>query len=137
MRTAVLGEPSSEIQSMCDVVLQALNAAIAAIRPGVAAGSVDQACRGVIEDAGMEAMFRKRTGYSMGVAFAPDWGEGHIVSLRKDDPTELVPGMVFHIPPALRAFQRLCVGLSESVLVTEAGCEVLTQLPRELHVTKD
>ena len=137
MRTAVLGEPSSEIQSMCDVVLQALNAAIAAIRPGVTAGSVDQACRGVIEDAGMEAMFRKRTGYSMGVAFAPDWGEGHIVSLRKDDATELVPGMVFHMPPALRAFQRLCVGLSESVLVTEAGCEVLTQLPRELHVTKN
>ena len=55
MRTAVLGEPSSEIQSMCDVVLQALNAAIAAIRPGVTAGSVDQACRGLIEDAGMEA----------------------------------------------------------------------------------
>ena len=137
MRTAVLGAPSSEVQSMCDVVRQALNAAIAAIRPGVTAGSVDQACRGVIEDAGMEAMFRKRTGYSMGVAFAPDWGEGHIVSLRKDDPTELVPGMVFHMPPALRAFQRLCVGLSESVLVTEAGCDVLTQHPRELHITKD
>jgi Xaa-Pro dipeptidase len=137
MRTAVLGTPSSEIQSMCDVVLESLNAAIASIRPGVTAGSVDQACRGVIEDAGMEAMFRKRTGYSMGVAFAPDWGEGHIVSLRKDDPTELVPGMVFHMPPALRAFQRLCVGLSESVLVTDSGCEVLTQHPRELYVTKD
>ena len=105
--------------------------------PGVTAGSVDQACRGVIEDAGMEAMFRKRTGYSMGVAFAPDWGEGHIVSLRKDDPTELEPGMVFHMPPALRAFQRLCVGMSESVLVTETGCDVLTQHPRELHVAND
>lgn len=137
MRTAVVGEPSTEVQSMCDVVLKALNAAIAAIRPGVTAGSVDAACRGIIEDAGMEAMFRKRTGYSMGVAFAPDWGEGHIVSLRKDDPTELVPGMVFHMPPALRAFQRLCVGLSESVLVSATGCDVLTQHPRELHVTKD
>jgi len=134
MRTAVLGEPSLEAQKMADVVLQSLNAAIAAIRPGVTAGSVDEACRRVIEDAGYEEMFRKRTGYSIGVAFAPDWGEGHIVSLRRDDPRLLEPGMVFHMPPALRAFQRLCVGMSETVLVTESGCEVLTDRPRRLHV---
>jgi len=79
-------------------------------------------------------MFRKRTGYSVGVAFAPDWGEGHIVSLRRDDPTKLLPGMVFHMPPALRAFQRLCVGMSETVLVTDSGCEVLTHHPRSLHI---
>jgi len=134
MRTAVLGEPSAEVLKMADVVVRSLDAAIAAIRPGVTAGSVDEACRSVIEEAGYEAMFRKRTGYSVGVAFAPDWGEGHIVSLRRDDPRLLEPGMVFHMPPALRAFQRLCVGMSETVLVTEAGCEVLTQHPRELRV---
>ena len=134
MRTAVLGPPSAEAIRMADVVLQSLNAAIAAIRPGVSAGSVDEACRSVIEGAGFEAMFRKRTGYSVGVAFAPDWGEGHIVSLRRDDPRLLEPGMVFHMPPALRAFQRLCVGMSETVLVTESGCEVLTDRPRRLHV---
>jgi Xaa-Pro aminopeptidase len=136
MRTAVLGEPSAEAQAMADVVLRSLNAAIAAIKPGVTAGSVDEACRRVIEDAGYEAMFRKRTGYSVGVAFAPDWGEGHIVSLRRDDPRLLEQGMVFHMPPALRAFQRLCVGMSETVLVSEAGCEVLTDRPRQLHVVK-
>jgi len=134
MRTAVLGEPSDEARRMADVVLRSLNAAIDAIKPGVTAGSVDEACRKVIEDAGYEAMFRKRTGYSVGVAFAPDWGEGHIVSLRRDDPRLLEPGMVFHMPPALRAFQRLCVGMSETVLVTETGCEVLTDRPRRLHV---
>jgi len=137
MRTAVLGPPSSEVRAMNDVVLRSLNAAIDAIKPGVTAGSVDQACRGAIEEAGFEAMFRKRTGYSVGVAFAPDWGEGHIVSLRRDDPTKLAPGMVFHMPPALRAFQRQCVGMSETVLVTDNGCEVLTKHPRSLHVVKD
>jgi len=136
MRTAVLGEPSAEAQAMADVVLRSLNAAIAAIKPGVTAGSVDEACRCVIEDAGYEAMFRKRTGYSVGVAFAPDWGEGHIVSLRRDDHRLLEPGMVFHMPPALRAFQRLCVGMSETVLVSESGCEVLTDRPRQLHVVR-
>jgi Xaa-Pro dipeptidase len=136
MRTAVLGKPSEEALKMADVVVRSLDAAIAAIRPGVTAGSVDEACRSVIEEAGYEAMFRKRTGYSVGVAFAPDWGEGHIVSLRRDDPTKLLPGMVFHMPPALRAFQRLCVGMSETVLVTDSGCEVLTHHPRSLHVAK-
>lgn len=136
MRTAFIGEPTDEARRMSHVVLQALNAAIAAIKPGVTAGSVDQACRGVIEDAGFESMFRKRTGYSVGVAFAPDWGEGHIVSLRRDDPRLLEPGMVFHMPPALRAFQRLCVGMSETVLVTESGCEVLTNHPRDLFVAR-
>ena len=136
MRTAFIGEPTDEAQRMSEVVLHALNAAIAAIRPGVTAGSVDEACRRVIEDAGFEPMFRKRTGYSVGVAFAPDWGEGHIVSLRRDDPRLLEPGMVFHMPPALRAFQRLCVGMSETVLVSETGCEVLTTYPRELHIVR-
>lgn len=136
MRTAFIGEPTAEVLKMNDVVLRSLNAAIAAIKPGVTAGSVDQACREVIEEAGLEEMFRKRTGYSVGVAFAPDWGEGHIVSLRRDDPRLLEPGMVFHMPPALRAFQRMCVGASETVVVTDAGCEVLTHHPRELHVVR-
>ncbi len=53
-----------------------------------------------IERAGLYENYRKRTGYSLGIAFAPDWGEGHIMSLQKGDQRLLQPGMVF--PPALR-----------------------------------
>ncbi len=95
---------------------------------------MDAACRGLLEDAGYEPYFRKRTGYSVGVAFAPDWGEGHIVSLRRDDPTVLEAGMVFHIPPALRVPRQYGLGFSETVLITKTGCEVLTRFPLELHV---
>ena len=132
MRTAVVGEPSPDVARLAEVVRNALEAAIDAIRPGVRSGEVDEACRGVIERAGCEQYFRKRTGYSVGVAFAPDWGEGHIVSLCRDDPTRLEPGMVFHLPPALRIFQQCCVGMSETVLVTDRACEVLTNFPRQL-----
>ena len=110
------------------------NAAIAAIRPGVTSGAVDAACREPIERAGFEPNFRKRTGYSVGVGYAPSWGEGHIVSLRRDDPTRLEPGMVFHMPPALRVPRQYGLGFSETVLVTPTGCEVLTNHPRRLHV---
>jgi Xaa-Pro dipeptidase len=134
MRTAVIGPPSAEVMALNQTVASALDAAIAAIKPGVTCGAVDLACRTVIEEAGYEENFRKRTGYSIGVAFAPDWGEGHILSLQRDNPEVLEPGMVFHIPPALRVFQRMCVGMSETVLVSATGAEVLTCLPREITV---
>ena len=134
MRGAALAPVRDEARRLADVVIQALDAAIAAIRPGVTSGEVDRACRAPIERARLEPSFRKRTGYSIGVGFAPDWGEGHIVSLRRDDPTRLEPGMVFHMPPALRIPRQYGLGFSETVLVTVTGGEVLTNHPRRLHV---
>jgi Xaa-Pro dipeptidase len=72
----------------------------------------------------------KRAGYSLGVTFAPDWGEGYLLDLKEGDPTVLVAGMVFHIPSSIRMAGRQSVGVSETVLVTEGGHEVLTELDR-------
>jgi Xaa-Pro dipeptidase len=137
MRGAVVAPARPEARRMADVIIAALDAAIGAIRPGATSGAVDAACRAPIEAAGFEPNFRKRTGYSVGVGFAPNWGEGHIVSLRRDDPTPLEPGMVFHMPPALRVSREYGLGFSETVLVTTSGCEVLTDFPRRLHVAGD
>jgi Xaa-Pro aminopeptidase len=134
MRSAVVGPPSDLVRRMYDACDRALDAAIAAIRPGVSAGSVHEACQQVIDAAGFEANFRKRLGYSVGVGFAPDWGEGHIVHLSKNDPTPLEAGMVFHMPPALREYSVAGVGCSETVAVTESGVEVITDFPRELAI---
>jgi Xaa-Pro aminopeptidase len=134
MRGGAIPPVRPEVRRMAEVIVAALNAAIAAIRPGVASGHVDAACRGILEDAGCEPYFRKRTGYSVGLAFGPDWGEGHILSLRRDDATPLEPGMVFHVPPALRIPREYGLGFSETVLVTETGCEVLTRFPRSLYI---
>jgi Xaa-Pro dipeptidase len=131
-----LGEPDPEIQRVGEVLASALQAAIDEMKPGKTAGSIDAACREVINRAGYGDLFRKRTGYSMGVAFPPDWGEGHIVSLRPGDDTVLEEGMVFHLPPAVRAFRRFGVGMSESVLITNDGHEVLTMFDRRL-ITAD
>ena len=134
MRTVCVGEPPAIIREWSDVCIEALNAAVDAIRPGVTSGDVDEACRGVIERAGLYNNFRKRTGYSIGIAFAPDWGEGHICSLQKGDKRVLEPGMVYHMPPAIRQAGEYGVGFSETVIVTETGCEILTNSPRKLIV---
>ncbi len=132
MRSAVIGAPSALVSAMYDTCRRALEAALAAIRPGVSSGSVHDACQRVIDESGFSANFRKRLGYSVGVGFPPDWGEGHIVDLSRGDETPLEPGMVFHMPPALRQHLVAGVGCSETVLVTEDGAEVLTDYPRDL-----
>ena len=134
MRGAALNPVRDEVRRMADTIIVSLNSAIDCIKPGITSGEVDESCRGVLERAGYEPYFRKRTGYSVGIAYAPGWGEGHIISLQKDDPTPLQAGMVFHMPPALRITREYGLGFSETVLVTETGCEVLTNSPRSLHV---
>jgi len=129
MRTVLVGAVPGEIREWAEVANASLEAAIEAIRPGVTSGEVDAACRMVVEAAGLYEQFRKRTGYSIGLAYAPDWGEGHFLGLQRDDPTVLVPGMVFHMPPAIRELGLYGFGLSETVLVTESGCDVLTVYP--------
>ncbi len=90
------------------------------------------ACQKVIDRAGFTENFKKRTGYSIGIAFAPDWGEGGILSLYRGVTTELQPGMTFHIPPALRIYGQFTVGVSETVVVTETGYRQLGSLARPL-----
>jgi Xaa-Pro dipeptidase len=137
MRTAFIGEPSAEVERMAAVTIESLNAAIAAVKPGVTSGEVDAACREVITRAGYYEYFRKRTGYSVGSGFPPTWSEAGLFDLKKDDPRPLQAGMVFHIPPALRKYGELAVGFSETMLVTEKGCEILTDFPRTLALCPD
>ncbi len=132
MRSVAVGNVPQKAQEMADACKAGLESAIKKIAPGVTSGEVHAICAAKIEEAGFETYFRKRTGYSVGVSYPPDWGEGHILSLRLNDPTILEPGMVFHIPPALREYNRWGVGMSETVMVTSNGCEVLTQFPRLL-----
>jgi len=76
MRTAWLGEPPPPLAREPEAVaLAALDAAIAACRPGNSCAAPHLAAPGVIDAAGMTERHRERTGYSVGVSFAPDWGE--------------------------------------------------------------
>jgi Xaa-Pro dipeptidase len=122
------------VERIAGVVISGLNAAIETIKPGVTAGEVDAACRGKFIAAGIDQYFHHRTGYSIGIAFPPDWGEGHAMSLRSGDPAVLEPNMTFHMPPGVLVYGKYGIGFSETVRVTENGCEVLTEFPRELLV---
>ena len=132
MRSAWLGRPPAIAIEMEKVCQEALQAALDAIRPGATCEAPHLACQKVIDRAGFTENFKKRTGYSIGIAFAPDWGEGGILSLYSGVTTELQPGMTFHIPPALRIYGQFTVGVSETVVVTETGYRQLGSLARPL-----
>ena len=131
MRTVFIGKPNPEIDRLAKICIEALGAAIFAVRPGATAGDVDAACVAIINREGLWENYRKRAGYSVGIGFA-SWIEASIGSLKTDDPTVLRPGACYHIPVAVRLYGKAAVGLSETVRVTDSGVEVLGQFPRQM-----
>ncbi len=132
MRTAVAGRASSRHQRIAEVSIEGLEAAVETMRPGRTAGEVDRACRSVFERAGIAEHFLHRTGYSIGINFPPDWGEGHIASLRDGDGFVLESGMVFHAPPGVLILGEVGIGFSETVIVSEDGPERLNTVELKL-----
>jgi Xaa-Pro aminopeptidase len=106
----------------------AVQAALATVRPGVRCGDVDAAARGAIEQAGLGPFFTHRTGHGLGLSgHEPPW-------IMAGDETRLEQGMVFSIEPGVYLPGELGVRLEEIVVVSEDGCEILSRLPRDVHV---
>jgi Xaa-Pro dipeptidase len=132
LRCGVVGEPSDQVLKMADACRTALEETMQAMKPGVPSQVVHATCQQALEAAGFGGYHRHRTGYSMGIGFPPDWGEGHIKSLAADDPEPLQAGMVFHVIPSLPIEGVAGIALGETVLVTDSGGEALTQFDRRL-----
>jgi len=132
MRTVWVGRAPDEARRMMAVCEEALAVALAAVRPGEPCAAPHLAAQRVVDRHGYTERFRKRVGYGMGIAFAPDWGEGAILSLNAGVTRPLEPGMAFHVFPALRVFGAFTVGVSETIVVTADGCRCLGSIPRSM-----
>ncbi|WP_194074641.1 M24 family metallopeptidase [Oceanobacillus halophilus] len=129
-RTIILGMPDERSQYIADVVVEGINTTLDVIQPGMTCGEVELVWKKVIEKHGI--LKDSRLGYSMGLNYPPDWGE-HTASLRAGDKTVLEPNMTFHMIPGIW-LDNMGIEISESFRVTETGCEVLADFPRELLV---
>lgn len=136
MRTIFLGNPQDEWLRAAQACIDSVQAALDFIRPGVTSHEADTVARAVTTKAGFADYHRNRLGYSIGVNYPPDWGEGEIISLRQDEQRELLPGMTFHMPPLCLKYREFGIGFSETILVTETGCERFSKLPREIVVKR-
>lgn len=126
-----LGDPPKVLMDAMEIGKGIMREAVDAIRPGVAAGDIHALVQKRLEEAmGPASLRSSRTAYSIGIAFAPDWGEGHILSMTQGERRPLEAGMTFHllaghvVLEGLEQIKRSCC--SDTVLVTEHGCEILT-----------
>ena len=133
MRTGVLGEPSDDVRRVADVVERTLNLVIENAKGGRTSHEVALAAHKGYEGMEDEMWFMGICGYSVGVGFPPTWADGAAFIAEGND-TVLEPGMTFHLPIMFRVPRRFGVGMSETIAITEEGCEVLTEESRGLYV---
>lgn len=125
-RVWATGKVPPKLHRIYGVVLNAQQAAIAAIRPGVACQEIDAVARKIIDQAG----YAKYFGHGLGHGIGLDIHEGPRLSPISTD--ELKPGMVVTVEPGIYLPGLGGVRIEDDVLVTRDGCEVLTCVPKDL-----
>lgn len=122
-RTYCLGPPDETKVHMLESILEAREAALQAIKPGVEAAQVDTAARNVLKHHGFEREFKHGLGHGVGFAAIDHnaWPRLHPAS---DD--VLQTGMVLNIEPAIYIEGFGGMRHCDMVAVTKNGAEVLT-----------
>ncbi len=134
-RLLFVGQAPPELEWIRAVCLEAFNRVVETIRPGVEAGTVYQAWQSQVDGAGLGHYQRHHCGYLVGIGFPPSWvGGNKVLGLRRGSPRVLQQGMVMHLLSWLVGSGRGDYFVSNTAIVTDSGCEVLTALPHEVAV---
>ncbi len=129
-RSLFLGDPPDDIRRAETAVLTAIEATLAAARPGTTCEEIANCVYDSFARAGYEKA--NRTGYPIGLSYPPDWGE-RTMSLRPGDTTVLQENMTFHLMPGLWT-PDWGLAITESFVVTPEGGQPLADIPREMVV---
>lgn len=116
-RTAVAGEPSGEHAAVWQKLVDCRNAALEMIRPGASAQRIFRAYIEKMDAWGLPTL--NFLGHGLGLTLH----EGPYINRYKD--TTLEAGMVLAVEP-LVTFPDLGIQLEDTVVVTAAGCDVVT-----------
>jgi Xaa-Pro aminopeptidase len=124
-RSFVVGEPTADQERLYSLLLQVQLAGLAAVRAGVAAREVDATCRAMIAEAGYDEWFLHSTGHGVGLAIHEDPFEAPASN------AELRAGDVVTVEPGLYRVGFGGFRIEDLVEVTEAGCRILTEFPKD------
>ncbi len=118
------GSPDKRLRRIHSVVMEARAAALAALKPGVAALKVDAAARSVIEKAGYGEYFGHALGHGLGL----EVHEAPSIAARSTD--VLRAGMVFTIEPGIYLPGVGGVRIEDVVHLESGGPRVLSRIAR-------
>jgi Xaa-Pro aminopeptidase len=128
-RTLLIGKVSPRMREIYKIVLEAQQAGIDRIRPGVTGKEVDLAARNVIKKAG----FGKYFGHSIGHGIGRLVHESPFMRSTKGAVVEeLKAGMIVTVEPGIYLPGEGGVRIEDDVLVTQTGHEVLGSMPRDM-----
>ncbi|MDP6994229.1 MAG: M24 family metallopeptidase, partial [Woeseiaceae bacterium] len=128
MRPIKVNEATDDDFQTVQTMIEIQDAALAEVRPGVAATVPDGVYRQRVLEAGLKREYTNKTFYSVGLLIEPSGGE--ILEAHPEADWTFQPGMTFHTYLLARG-----LGMSETILVTDDGYERLTRYPRSLLVS--
>ncbi|MGO1413407.1 ectoine hydrolase [Microbacterium gubbeenense] len=135
MRTALLHDMTPAMEHAQERMTTALSELKAVLRPGITVSDADSIVRTIISDNHVGAELVTRAGYSIGIAFPPSWDEGYILSLMPGGNTVLDEGMTFHVIPWMWGVEGTrTVGISDTIRITETGCESFFDLKEDFTI---
>ena len=126
-RALVIGPPTDRMRGLFDHMLGSREAAFDAIVPGATCADVDGAVMDYFTRHDLQRYWRQHTGHGAGLR------NHEAPFLDVGDPTPLEPGMVFTIEPGLYDPEVGGFRHSDTVVVTEAGYDLLTDYPSDLE----
>ena len=125
-RTVAVGKPDQFKKDIYNLTLEAQQAAIDFIKPGVTAHEVDRAAREVIEKAGYGEYFNHRLGHGIGmdVHEFPSIMEGNDMVIEE--------GMCFSVEPGIYIPGKVGVRIEDCGVVTKDGFDLFTSTSKDL-----
>ena len=126
-RALVVGEPTHRMVVLFEHMLGARRAAFDALRHGVTCADVDRAVLGYFEKNDLLPYWRQHTGHAIGLR------NHEAPFLDVGDHTRIEPGMVFTIEPGVYDPEVGGFRHSDTVAVTDAGIDFLTDYPADLE----
>jgi Xaa-Pro aminopeptidase len=127
-RTVVVGKATPKQKEFAKMMLDVFDATLAYIKPGIVAWEVDRFVREAFQRHGYGPECQA---HLIGHGFGLDFHENPL--LKPGSKTEIRPGMVFALEPAVSDPEFGTMRFEDNVLVTETGTKVLSsKLPREL-----
>lgn len=124
MRTAVLGQPSEGLRQLAQANIDTINSLLGTIKPGRTGHDIAREVSAPLASV-PGAWFHGGYGYSIGLGTQPTWTEAPMY-IAEGCHRELKPGMTFHLAICSLVPSQFGAGFSESIVITEDGCETLT-----------
>ncbi len=136
-RTFVVGEPSDELRKYHKLCREALDRAVAAVKPGIPGKDLNRLACDIFEEHGFPTLLSKQPGEVLKDGFYHSLGHGVGLEVHEEPalgrgPGELIAGDVIAVEPGLYRNGYGGCRLEDLVRVTEDGAEILTDYPYDL-----